>query len=144
MKYFTQDLIVRGKSEDDTALNALEALWDERCDQYFRYLESIKAAMPRGVRHRHDNYYLHDALIRAMGQRGNAFVIVLQLDTPPRSLITFTYDLLSEPIIQKETLPPEHCGTGSTVAWEYDEIEMVQGAPPTWRQSILLGNGWEV
>ena len=28
--------------------------------------------------------------------------------------------------------------------WQYDEIEMVEGEPPTWRQSILLSNGWEV
>jgi hypothetical protein len=30
------------------------------------------------------------------------------------------------------------------VDWLYDEIEKVDGRPPTWRQSILLSNGWEV
>jgi hypothetical protein len=29
------------------------------------------------------------------------------------------------------------------VDWQYDEIEMVPGDPPTWAQSILLSNGWE-
>jgi hypothetical protein len=30
------------------------------------------------------------------------------------------------------------------VEWQYDEIEKIPGEPPTWRQSILLSNGWEV
>ena len=28
--------------------------------------------------------------------------------------------------------------------WQYDEIEMAEGEPPTWWQSILFSNGWEV
>ncbi len=41
-------------------------------------------------------------------------------------------------------MPPEHCFTGPIVDWQYDEIELVPGTPPTWKQSILLSNGWEV
>ena len=144
MRYFTQDLIVRGQSHDDTVLNEVEAHWDENCERYAAYLDSVRDRLPPGLRHRIDNYYLHDAVIRGMGWQDNAFVIVVQLDTPPQSIISFTYQLLSEPVIQKDTLPPEVRGTGSIVDWQYDEIEMVPGDLPTWCQAILLSNGWEL
>jgi hypothetical protein len=94
MKYFTQDLIARGQSHDDNILNEVEALWDANCDQYVAYLDSIRDRLPPGLRHRVDNYYLHDAVIRGMGRQGRSFVIIAQLDTPPQSIITFTYELL--------------------------------------------------
>jgi hypothetical protein len=144
MNYFTRELIARGQTEDDKVVSEVEALWDQACDQYFAYLDSIKGDMPPGLRHRVDGYYLHDATIRGIGPQGNAFVIMLQLDTPPHSLITFTYDLLSELVIHKETLPPEAHTIDERVEWQYDEIERVPGNPPTWRQAILLSNGWEV
>jgi hypothetical protein len=144
MKYFTQDLIARGQSHDDNVLNEVEALWDANCDRYVAYLDSIRDRLPPGLRHRVEKYYLHDAVIRGMGRQGRSFVIIVQLDTPPQSIITFTYDLLLEPDIQKGTLPPDVCGTGPLVDWLYDEIEMVAGEPPTWRQSILLSNSWQL
>ncbi len=100
--------------------------------------------MPPGLRQRVDRYYLHDAVIRGMGQRGRSFVIVLQLDTPPQSLLLFTYELVEDPVIDQAGLAPENCSTGGFVDWQYDEIERVEGEPPTWAQSILFGNGWEV
>jgi len=83
-------------------------------------------------------------VIRGMGQRGRSFVIVLQLDTPPQSLLLFTYELVEDPVIDQAGLAPENCSTGGFVDWQYDEIERVEGEPPTWAQSILFGNGWEV
>jgi hypothetical protein len=141
MKYFTQDLIVRGQSQNDTELNEVEALWDENCARYAAYVDSVRDRLPPGLRHRIDSYYLHDAVVRGVGRKVNSFVIIVQLDTPPQSIVTFAYDLLSEPDIRKET--PELCA-GSVVDWQYDEIEMVPGDPPSWRQSILLSNGWEL
>ena len=64
MKYFTQDLIVRGQSRDDKVLNQVEALWDEHCARYAAYLDSVRDRLPPGLRHRIDSYYLHDAAIR--------------------------------------------------------------------------------
>jgi hypothetical protein len=144
MKYFTQDLIVRGQSRDDDVLNEIEALWDANSDRYVAYLDSVKSRLPQGLRHRVDNYYLHDAVIRGIGTQSNSFVIIVQLDTPPQSIVTFTYELVSEPVIQKDTLPGEVRTIGPAVDWQYDEIEMVEGDPPTWRQSILLSNGWQL
>ena len=143
MKYFTQDLIVRGQSGDDSVLNEVERLWDENCDRYSAYLDTIRDRLPPGLRQRIDRYYLHDAVVRGMGRQGNTFVIIVQLDTPPQSIVSFTYDVIAEPVIQKDTLPPEW-SAGSIVDLQYDEIEMVPGVPPTWRQSILLSNGWEL
>lgn len=79
-----------------------------------------------------------------MGRRGNAFVLVLQLDTPPHSLLTFTYDLTAEPVIRTKVLPPEHCSPPAHVEWMYDEVEVIPGEPLTCVQSILLSNGWEL
>lgn len=51
---------------------------------------------------------------------------------------------MGEPVIQQDVLPAAYQSTGGYVDWQYDEIEMVEGEPPTWRQSILFSNGWEV
>jgi hypothetical protein len=144
MKYFTPELIVAYGSDDSVIWKDAEARWQTLGEQYRAYLASIKAELPPGLRRIEDNHFLHDAVIRAMGRRDGTFVIVLQLDTPPRSLLTLAYALAEEPNIQKEVLPPEYRSTSNDVEWQYDEIEKVAGQPPTWRQSILLSNGWEI
>jgi hypothetical protein len=144
MKYFTPELIVMGQTLDDHVLNEQERLWEGAGEQYIAYLDSVRPQFTAGLRQIDDSYYLHDAVIRAMGRRGGCFVIILQLDTPPQSILTFTFDLVEDPTIVKDALPAELCGTGTAAEWQYDEIEMVPGNPPTWRQSILLSNGWEV
>jgi hypothetical protein len=144
MKYFTPELIVMGQSDEDRVLNEQSRLWDEAGERYVAYLDSIRPQLPAGLRHIDNSYYLHDSQIQAMGHRDRGFVIVLQLDPPPQSILTFTYDLLENPAIIKGALPAEHCGCGPLVDWQYDEIEMVAGSPPTWRQTILLSNGWEL
>jgi hypothetical protein len=143
MKYFTQDLIVRGQGVDKVS-KEVEDLWDENCARYVAYLDSVRDRLPPGLRQRINGYYLHDAVIQGMGRQDHSFVIIVQLDTPPQSIISFTYDLVSEPVLQKDTLPPDLRGTGAIVDWQYDEIEMVPGDPPTWRQAILFSNGWEL
>ena len=144
MKYFTPDLIVRGQSEDSRILNEVEALWDERCERYNAYLASIRDQLCPGLRHIEDNYYLHDAKVRDIGRSDGTFVIVLQLDTPPHSLLTFTYELVEPSQVDPQVLPEAARSRGELVEWQYDEIEKIPGEPPTWRQSILLSNGWEV
>jgi hypothetical protein len=144
MNYFTPELIARGQVEDDELLNRHEEEWDLVCERYRAYLDTIRPHMPPGLRHIDQSYYLHDALIRGMARRPGLFTIVLRLDTPPGSLLTFTYDLVNEPIILPDALPAEARSTGDIVDWQYDEIEMVPGHPPTWAQSILFSNGWEV
>ncbi len=144
MKYFTPDLIARGQSDDSRVLNEVEALWDERCEHYNAHLESIRDELCPGLRHIEDNYYLHDAKVRGMGCRDGMFVVVLQLDTPPHSLLTFAYELVEPPRIDPQCFPEAARSRGELVEWQYDEIEKAAGEPTTWRQSILLSNGWEV
>jgi hypothetical protein len=144
MKYFTPDLIARGQSDDSRVLNDVEVLWDERCERYNAYLASIRNELCPGLRHIEDNYYLHDTAVRGMGWRDGKLAIVLRLDTPPHSLVTFTYDLVESPRIDPDVLPEAARSRGDVVEWQYDEIEKVPGEPTTWRQSILLSNGWEI
>ena len=144
MKYFTADLIARGQSDDSRVLNEVETLWDERCARYQAHLSSFREQLCPGLRHIEDNYYLHDAKVRGIGHQAGTFVIVLQLDTPPHSLLTFRYELVEPPGIDRDVLPESARSAGDAVEWQYDEIDKVGGQPPTWRQSILLNNGWEV
>jgi hypothetical protein len=79
-----------------------------------------------------------------MGRRDGELVLVLQPAGPPQPLLAFTHGLVGEPIIRRDVLPAAYQSAGGCVDWQYDEIEMVDGQPPTWRQSVLLSNGWEV
>ena len=144
MKYFTPELVVAYGSDDPTTWKDAEARWDDTCARYDAYLASVKDRLPADLRHVEHTYRLHDAVVRVMGRRGQEFVLLLQPASPPQPLLTFTYELVGEPLIRKDVLPADYQSTGGYVDWQYDEIEMVPGDRPTWRQSILLGNGWEV
>jgi hypothetical protein len=144
VKYFTPQLIAMGQTHDDRILDEQERLWDEAGDRYLAYLDTVRPQFPPGLRRIDASYYLHDAVVRSMGRHNHSLLIVLQLDTPPHSLLTFTYDLVRDPVIRKDVLPQLSQGSAHYVEWEYDEIEMIPGEPPTWAQSILLSNGWEV
>lgn len=145
MRYFTPERYVALQDFSSNAtMNAADAVWEKAVDEYDGYLNSVQHELPPGLRHMQDSYYLHDATAYVMGRRDHSFVIVLQLDTPPKSILTFTYDLVAEPVIDRAALPPEHCTHGTQVEWQYDEVERIAGEPPTWQQSILLSNGWEV
>jgi hypothetical protein len=144
VKFFTPELIEMGSSDDDRILNEQDRLWDEAGDRYVAYLDTVRPQFPPGLRKIDESYYLHDAVIRGMGRVDRSFVIVLQLDTPPHSLLTFTYDLVEEPVINPDVYPADQRTPAHCVDWQYDEIEMVPGEPPTWVNTILLSNGWEV
>ncbi len=78
-----------------------------------------------------------------MARQGTSFIVTLQLDTPPQSILTLTFDLREEPVILTGAPPPEHCGKGK-VEWLYDEWEKLPGEQTGWAISILLSNGWEI
>jgi hypothetical protein len=144
MKYFTPELIVAYGSDDPETWKEGQRRWEAACARYSTHLASLRNDLPPGLRLIEDNYRLHDAVVRGMGRRGGAFFIMLQLDAPPQSLLSCTYSLVDEPAITHGALPPEFCSTGGQVDWQYDEVEKGARQPPTWRQSILLSNGWEV
>jgi hypothetical protein len=138
------DLIIRGQSSDPKVVGEVEAEWEILCEEYQAYLASIQDRFPPGLRNVFDSYYLHDADVHGIGVTEGQIVFYLQLDTPPQSLLTFRYDLVEEPRIVRDVLPENLRDKSVIKQWQYDEVELVGGAPPTWRQSILLSNGWEV
>jgi hypothetical protein len=144
MKRFTPDLMARFGSDDPAVWKPAETEWDDRAERYREYLDSIRPALPAGLRHIEDSYYLHDAIVRGMGQREHLFLIVLQLDTEPHLLVNIMYDLVGLPAIDRAALPVSLRTRGEHVEWLYDEIEEVSGVSTIWSQSILFSNGWEV
>jgi hypothetical protein len=91
-----------------------------------------------------EEIYLHDADILSMGQEGNTFVIVLQLDAPPHNLLTLLYSLAGEPLIDRSVLPPQYCSPRPQ--WLHEELEVVEqgGGERHFVHSILLSNGWQL
>ncbi len=144
MKYYTSELIALGQSDDDDVLDEQDRLWDEAAARYVAYLDTVRGMFPPGLKRVDESYYLHDATVLSVGRHGPAFVLVLQLDTPPRSILTFTYELLSEPDIKEDALPPVARRGCDPPLWLYNEVERVEGGPGGWRESLLLSNGWEV
>jgi hypothetical protein len=144
MNYFTPELIARGQVKDHDLLDRHEEEWDEVCERYETYLKTVVPDMPSGLKQILDNYYLHDATVLSIGRRRGEFVLVLKLDTPPQSMLTFTYDLLADPVIQEEALPAEARFCLHPPLWLYNELERVQDQPGGWRENLILSNGWEI
>jgi hypothetical protein len=144
MKYYTPELIAMGQSDDEDILDKQDPLWEEAVARYFAYLDTVREQLPPGLKRIAESYYLHDASVLSVGRRGAAFVLVLQLDTPPQSILTFTYDLLNEPIIKEGALPPQARMACDPPLWLYNELERVNAPAGGWRESLLLSNGWEV
>src|SRR3954452_9625374 len=137
MEYYTPGLIARGQSDDDDVLDEQSRLWEDAAARYVAYLDTVRGQVPAGLKHIGNSYYLHDATALSIGRRGTAFVLVLQLDTPPRSILTFTYDLLSEPAIEEGALPPLARMECDPPLWLYNELERVEAGPGGWRKSLL-------
>lgn len=143
MKYFTRERYLRLQNSEEGALDAADAEWDDAVARYDAYLQSIRLEMSEPIRQLVDGFYLHDAHVLSMGQRGDTFVISLQLDVPPNDLLTITYTLAGPAEVNKERFP----WTKDThaVAWLYDEIEFIrQGERKHFAHTILFSNGWEI
>jgi hypothetical protein len=142
MKYFTKELIERCGSPDDAAAHSAGEEWEAALERYDAYWQTIRLDMPESVRRLDESFCLHDARVLSMGQRGDTFVISLQLDAPSNQLLTITYTLAGSPEINKEPF-----GDGkneSSPWWLYEEIERVkEGDRPYFIHSILFSNGWE-
>jgi hypothetical protein len=100
--------------------------------------------MPTDLRALVDGFRLHDAQVLGMGTRDGAFVVLLLLDDKPRRLLSLTYQLERPPSVNPDALAVELRSTAERSEWQYDEVELVADKPGTWRQSVLLSNGWEL
>jgi hypothetical protein len=174
MKYYTPELIEMGLSQDDDVLNEQDRLWGEAAERYSQSLAQVRGSFPKGVRRLFGRYYLHDSNVHRIGRKDRFFLIELQLDTPPRSFLTFRYRLLRPAEVNKESLPPACRSKGSAVDWLYSEVERLSveevlcspsaatwvndewltraeqfdaeagSTWPFWVHRILLSNGWEL
>ena len=143
MKYFTPQRLAAYASDDEATRERGEREWEEQIERYDRYLATIKPRFSPNLKQVADGYYLHDADVLTIGRTGDQLLFVLQFDTVQRPVLLLRYDLVEGPKIDPEALP-ESERHGGTPMWQYDEVELVEGEPPTWRQSILLSNGWEI
>jgi hypothetical protein len=142
MKYFTSDLLERLGSLDHAIADAAHDEWEEAVNRHAANLQLIRSELPASVGYLWDNFYLHDAEVLNMARRGQTFIIVLRLGTPPRDLLILSYELTEEPIINTAALPAQQCS--NPIAWMYDEIDLIQDERKMCVHSILFSNGWEV
>ena len=142
MNYFTRERYLAIQNGDKLTMDAADAAWEDAVDRYDAYLQTIRPELPEAVRQLLDGFCLHDARVLSMGQRGETFVISLQLDVPPNELLTITYTLAGAPEVTKEPFPD---GEGSSpLTWMVEEIERVdKGNQTHFVHAILFGNGWE-
>jgi hypothetical protein len=143
MKYFTRDRYLAMQNFQEDAMDAADANWQRAVHAYEGYLQTIRPELAEPVRQLLDGFYLHDARVLSMGQRGDTLVISLQLDVPPNDLLTITYTLAEPPEVKKESFP--WVKDAYAVQWLYDEIELLrEGSQRHFVHSVLLSNGWEM
>jgi hypothetical protein len=124
-------------------MDAVDADWEVAATAYDAYLQTIRPEMPEAVRQLLDGFYLHDACVLSMGQRGDSFVISLQLDVPPNELLTITYTLAGSPEVNKVPFP--WVKNPDSADWLYEEVELLhEGGQKHFVHSILFSNGWEI
>jgi Protein of unknown function (DUF4085) len=142
MKYFPRDLLERYGSLDDAVANAAHAEWEAALERYEQYLQSIEAELPEHVRE-FNRLLLHDAVVSSIARQGDRLIMVLRKNIPPRDVVTLTYTLTAEPVIDKDALPAD--ARGPVMDLQHDEFELVrEGGRNTYAQTILFGNGWEM
>jgi hypothetical protein len=143
MKYFTPERYIRLQDREPAAMDAADAVWESISQRYDAYLQTILPDLPPSVRRLLDGYYLHDAEVLSAGRQGDAFLLLLQLDAPPNELLSITYTLTADPLIDRSALPLEH--RSPRMAWQYEELEKCgDGAGEHYLHSILFSNGWEI
>jgi hypothetical protein len=143
MRYFTRDRYLAMQKPQDDSMDAADADWDVAVDAYETQLQAIRPEMPDSVRQLLDGFYLHDARVLSMGQRGDSFVISVQLDVPPNDLLTIAYKLVGQAAVKKEGFP--WVKDAYAANWLYDEVELIHdGQGKHFVHSILLSNGWEI
>ncbi|HKI32314.1 MAG TPA: hypothetical protein VKA46_10635 [Gemmataceae bacterium] len=142
MKYFTPALFARQQNFDTAAMDAADADWEAAEERYEQRLQNL-APLIDPVLKRFEGILLHDATVWGISRREDQFVIVLHKDIPPRDVVTLTYTLAGEPLLDHDALPPQFRSRG--MQFEYDEFDVGQeSGQPHFTHSILFSNGWEI
>jgi len=171
MKYFTPDLLARFGSEDDGIALAAQEELERRAAAYDREFHAIEGRLPRRFREFLGRFYLHDALVLALGPSthpalmgptglssenvpfdwldeapsdpASSIRMALRLDVPDGDIFLLDYGRVSVELIRPTLLlPPKTC---PYLEWLNDEIELL---PPenrnAFRHSILFTNDIEL
>ena len=86
---------------------------------------------------------MHDAIVWSIARQGDKLIMVLRKDVPPQDVVILTYTLIEEPVIDRDALSSDY--RSELMDYKYDEFELIRdGERPTYAQSILFGNGWEM
>jgi len=143
MNYFTRERYLAMQKSDEEAARRSDQDWETAVDRYDAYLRSIRPELSESVRQLLDGFFLHDATVLSMGQRGDRFVITLRLDVPPNEVLTIIYQLAGPPQTRKERFPWRT--DDATPLWLYEELERVaEQEGPYYIHRILFDNGWEL
>jgi len=171
MKHFTPDLLARFGSEDDGIALAAQEELERRAAAYDREFHAIEGRLPRRFREFLGRFYLHDALVLALGppthpallgptglnsdilpfdwldeapsDLASSIRMALRLDVPPREVFLLDYGSVSVELIRPTLLlPPETC---PYLEWLNDEVELLPpGNSKAFRHSILFTNDIEL
>jgi hypothetical protein len=139
MRFFTDQLRQRCRSDDDSVVAAAEQEWEAANERYEEHLRAFESRLPEHIRQFSD-LLLHDALVRDIARRGDQLILVLLKDVPPRDVVILTYTLVGEPEIRR----PSSAET-QVMDFQFDELDFVDGPGGlTYVQEIVFGNGWEL
>ncbi len=83
MKHFTRERYLAMQNSQDEAAQRCDEDWEAAVEGYDAYLQGIRPELPESVRQLLDGFYLHDAAVLSLGQRGDQFLITLRLDSLP-------------------------------------------------------------
>ncbi len=139
MKFFTPDLYRRCQSADDDVVDRASEEWEQANEQYEQYLQALQSRLSPHVREL-SSLLLHDARVQAIARRGNRLIMVLHKDIPPRDLVLLDYDLDGEPMMEPFVDCPE--AWNQHTDFQFDELDLEEGEPVRFMQSIVFGNGW--
>jgi hypothetical protein len=142
MKYFTPELMEQLDSPDPTTADAADAEWDRRQEEYEQHLHAIEPDLPEQLRE-FTGLLLHDARVENIAGQGDKLIMVMRRAIPPRDLVIVTYSLLSDPMIDREALPPSR--RSPVMEYLYNEFDLIRGnGAAQYVESILFSNGWEM
>jgi hypothetical protein len=151
MKYYTPELLVRFRSDDDDIADQANEEWEHAIARYNRHFQRIRSRLPESLRTFHREQSLHDADVFGPAwlpptplqfERRGVVLIAQQINTllpeTQNTLAILEYSVTSDPVIEK---PVSHESFHQTAVpeWLYDEIDVIESG--LFSHEILLSDG---
>jgi hypothetical protein len=143
MKYFTPDLHTRFCSLDPAVAGPAHAEWEQVLTKYEQRIKKIRSEMSPQVRQLGEQLRLHDADLVCLLRQNNAAILVLRLEPPATDVVLLRYEVLREPVVTADVLPPDV--RSSRPQFLYDEVDVIiRKGQKLFTHAILFSNGLEV